>query len=58
MTVFRFLCKTDYKKVKWAEQIAMESPKISHKIKEFQSDTRTQRTWNLIFAGITTIVQS
>ena len=28
-----FPCKVNY--VKWAEQIAMESRKISHKIKEF-----------------------
>ena len=35
MMVFRFLCKTDCKKVNWAEQIAMERLKISHEMKEF-----------------------
>ena len=33
--VFRFLRKTDCKKVNWAEQIAMEILKISDEMKEF-----------------------
>ena len=32
--VFRFLCKTDCKKVNWAEQITMERRKISHEFSE------------------------
>ena len=38
--VFRFLCKTDCKKVNWAEQFAMERRKISH---EIEGATRKQR---------------
>ena len=56
--VFWFLCKTDCKKVNWAEQTAIERPKISRKFKEFQRATHKQRSWNLIFARISTDVQS
>ena len=38
--VFRLSCKTDCKKINWAEQIAMERRKISH---EFEGATRKQR---------------
>ena len=54
--VFRFLCKTNYEKVNWAEQIVMERPKFYNKFKEYQRTTRKQRTWNLIFATINTKV--
>ena len=49
--VFRFLCKTNCKRVNWAEQITMERPKISHKI---EGATRKKRN----FAGISTNVKS
>ena len=56
MMVFRFLCKTEYKKVNWAEQIAMERRKIIHELKEFLRSSRKQQAWILIFAGISTNV--
>ena len=56
MMVFRFLCKTDCKKVNWAEQIAMERRKIIHELKEFLRSFRKQQAWILIFAGISTNV--
>ena len=52
--VFQFLCKTDYKKINWAEQIAMERPKFYQKFNEYQRTTRKQPSWNLIFARIST----
>ena len=56
--VFRFLCKLNYEKINWAEQIVMERPKFYNKFKEYRRTTRKQRTWNLIFATISTKVHS
>ena len=56
--VFRFLCNTNYEKVYWAEQIVMERPKFYQKFKEYQRTTRKQRSWDLIFARISSKVYS
>ena len=56
--VFQFLCNTNYEKVYWAEQIVVERPKFYQTFKEYQRTTRKQRSWDLIFARISTKVHS
>ena len=50
--VFRFLCKTDCKKVNRAKKIAMERRKTSHELKETKELFLNNGLENLIFSGI------
>ena len=58
MVVFRFLCKTDCKKVNRAKQIAMERGKTSHELKGTKELLLNNGLENLIFSGISTNFKS